>query len=324
MKKENACMETPQKYRLLTRSDLDGLICAVLLKYLDIVDTIELIDSPSVMQAGEITVGSGDMIANLPYVPGAGLAFDHHVSETLRSRHNPGHVIDPDAPSAARVIYDYYGGKSRFPAFFDDIMVAVDKADSGQFSRQEILHPNGWALLNFLVDKRTGIEEWGEFSIDEQQFKRNLIDWILQMPINEVMALPDVQQRATVYFAYEDRYKQQLMDRARVCSNIVVIDCRDQPVLYPGNRFVVYALYPQCNISVQIRHEKENNQVTFSVGKSIINPTSQANIGKLMLEYGGGGHRAAGACHVSPGEDDRVLSEILERLGHRAPSLALN
>ncbi|MGM0452752.1 MAG: exopolyphosphatase [Thermodesulfobacteriota bacterium] len=312
-------METSKKYRLLTRSDLDGLICAVLLKYLDMVKTVELIDSPGAMQAGEVEVKSDDIIANLPYVPGASLAFDHHVSETLRSRQNPGHVIDPDAPSAARVVYEYYGGKKRFPASFNELMAAVDKADSGQFSRNEILHPTGWALLNFLVDKRTGIEEWGKFAIDERQFKSNLIDWILQMPIDEVMALPDVQQRSTIYFAYQQRYKRQLADRAQIYGNIVVLDCRDQEQIYPGNRFVVYALYPQCNISIQIKLEKDKEKTTFSVGKSIINPTATVNIGKLMLEYGGGGHRAAGACHVDPEEADRVLAEILGRLGQKAP-----
>ncbi|MFP4193935.1 MAG: exopolyphosphatase [Desulfobacterales bacterium] len=304
-----------KKYRLLTRSDLDGLVCAVLMRYLELVDEIILIDHPGVMQEGKFKVGENDITTNLPYVPGAHLAFDHHVSETLRSRDNPGHIIDPDAPSAARVVYEYYGGRSRFPEFFNEMMKAVDKADSGNFSRREILHPTGWPLLNFLVDKRTGIEDWGKFAISEQEFKLRLIDWMGRMTIDEILSLPDVAQRAKIYFQYEEMYKKQLFQSALLKRNVVIIDCRGKESVYPGNRFIIYALYPRCNVSIQIKHEPEEGKTTFSVGKSIINKTSDANIGQLMLKYGGGGHRAAGACHVPDSEAGKVLAEIIEALG---------
>ncbi len=302
------------KYRLLTRGDLDGLICAVLMRHLDMVDEIVLIDHPSDMQEGRVRVTGRDISTNLPYAAGVKLAFDHHVSETLRNKQTPGHIIDPDAPSAARVVYEYYGGKSAFPEFFDDIMQEVDKADSGSFSREEILHPEGWPLLNFLVDKRTGIEDWGKFAISENEFKLRLIEWIGKMSIHEILRLPDAAQRVEVYFKYEEEYKKQLSSSAILKRNIVVLDCRGQKSVYPGNRFIVYAMYPQCNISIQIKHEPEDGKTTFSVGKSIINNTSQANIGQLMLNYGGGGHRAAGACHVPDSEAGRVLAEIIEAL----------
>jgi oligoribonuclease NrnB/cAMP/cGMP phosphodiesterase (DHH superfamily) len=301
-------------YRLLTRSDLDGLICAVLLKHLKIVDEIVLIDHPSVMQEGGIEVTENDIIANLPYIPGVYLSFDHHVSETFRNQDQSRLVINPDAPSAARVIYEYYGGDSRFPEHFREIMEAVDKADSGQFSKDEILDPKGWALLNFLVDKRTGIEDWCEFDITGEQFKRSLIDWIAKLPIDEVLKLPDARQRAEVYFRYAEKYKQQLLTSAVVKNNIVLLDCRGRNKRYPGNRFIIYALYPECNISVQVKKDQDSEKTTFSVGKSIINNTSKVNIGKLMLKYGGGGHRAAGACHVPEADADRVLGEILKAL----------
>ncbi len=310
-------MDARKKHRLLTRSDLDGLVCAVLMKHLDLVDELVLIDSPSVMQTGEMTVEPNDITTNLPYVPGVHLAFDHHVSEMLRNEETPGHIIDPDAPSAARVIYEYYGGKSRFSDFFDDIMTAVDKADSGQFSREEILSPAGWPLLNFLVDKRTGIEDWGQFAIGELPFKLRLIDWMLTMPIGDIMEMPDIKQRVDVYFQYQHQYKQQIESAARIYDNIVVLDFRNVNRIYPGNRFLIYALYPQCNLSILIRREPDRSRTTFSVGKSIVNSTSNANIGKLMLEYSGGGHRAAGACHVGDAEGDRVMQEILEKLGDR-------
>ncbi len=302
------------KYRLLTRGDLDGLICAVLLKYLDLIDEIQLVDHPSQMQAGEIAVTEKDITTNLPYVPGVALAIDHHLSETLRNKQDARHIIDPDAPSAARVVYNYYGGRQRFPRFFDEMMAGVDKADSGQFTKDEILHPDGWPLLNFLIDKRTGIEDWGKYRISEQQFKLDIIDYCLQMPIQQILAVEDVKERVNVYFAYEQLYKEQVTASAVQVSNVVVMDFRGQPFIYPGNRFIVYALYPDCNVSVFIRNDADGEGVSISVGKSIINQTSRVNIGELMLRYGGGGHRAAGACHVSGGKVMQVYEEIIEAL----------
>jgi len=302
------------KYRLLTRSDLDGLICAVLVKYIGIVDEIKLIDHPSQMQAREVEVTDRDITTNLPYVPGVNMAIDHHLSETLRNQKDPRHIIDPEAPSAARVVYNYYGGKENFPPFFDEMMAAVDKADSGQFSRNEILYPKDWPLLNFLVDQRTGIEDWGKFRIPEEQFKLELIDYCMRMRIRDILAVPDVKERIDVYFAYEKQYKEQLKARATLVSNIVVLDFRDEPVRYPGNRFIIYALYPACNVSILIRRDAEDGRITFSVGKSIINPTSTVNIGEIMLHYGGGGHRAAGACHVENDQAERVYQELIATL----------
>ncbi len=302
------------KYRLLTRGDLDGLICAVLMKHLDMVDEIVLIDHPSVMQRENVSVTDRDITTNLPFVKGVHLAIDHHVSETLRNAENPRHIIDPDAPSAARVVYDYYGGRSSFPALFDEMMAEVDKADSGQFSKEEILHPERWALLNFLVDQRTGVEEWGKYRIDEKRFKLDLIDHCSRMSIDEIVDIEDFQQRADVYFAYEERYRQQVAAAASVHRNIVVQDFRDQGKIFPGNRFIVYALFPMCNLSILVRRDKEKGIITFSVGKSILNHSSDANIGELMLSYGGGGHRAAGACHVSEDKADAVLRQLLGQL----------
>ncbi len=307
-------MQTNKQFRLLTRSDLDGLVCAVLLKHLNLTDEIVLIDSPGSVSAGKVDVKPDDIIANLPYVPGAHLCFDHHVSETIRNRPAPGYIIDPDAPSAARVVYEYYGGKNTFPEFFDDIMAAVDKADSGDFSQRDILYPSGWPLLNFLVDKRTRIEEWGKFAITETDFKIQLIDLMGTMGINEIMKTADVRHRSDIYFQYEDKYKRLLTDTVEIYDNIAVFDLRKCRRIYPGNRFVIYALYPACNVSIQIKQEKDDRVITFSVGKSIINRTSNVNIGELMFAYGGGGHRAAGACHVKNEDAGRVFKEILDQL----------
>ncbi|MFZ2633705.1 MAG: exopolyphosphatase [Desulfosalsimonadaceae bacterium] len=304
------------KYRLLTRGDLDGLICAVLMKHLDMVDEITFVDHPSDMQSGAVAVSDRDISTNLPYVEGVHLAIDHHFSEALRNQKNDRHIIDPDAPSAARVVYNYYGGKKRFPELFDDMMMGVDKADSGDFSREEILTPNRWALLNFLIDQRTGVEDWGKFRISEEQFKRDLIDYCGKMTIDEILLLPDIKERADVYFQYESKYKELLAKSATVYDNIVVLDMRDEEIKYPGNRFIIYAMYPQCNVSILLRRdkEKENDITVFSVGKSIINRSSEANIGEIMLSLGGGGHRAAGACHRDSRDADMVFKELLKAL----------
>lgn len=304
-------MANTNKYRLLTRGDLDGLVCAVLMKHLDMVDEIMLIDHPSDMQQGKVMVSDHDISTNLPYVEGIHLAIDHHFSEAMRNDKNDRHIIDPDAPSAARVVYNYYGGKSRFPEQFDEMMTWVDIADSGQFSQEDILRPRRWALLNFLVDQRTNIEKWGDFRIPESQFKMDLIDYCGRMAIDEILTLPDVRQRSDVYFAYEDAYKNQLLTAATVRDNIIILDLRQSEIRYPGNRFLIYALYPQCNISLLLRIDKDTGQTTFSVGKSIINRTSWVNVGEIMLSCGGGGHRAAGACHE---DDPQIAEQVFQKL----------
>ncbi len=307
-------MANNTKYRLLTRSDLDGLICAVLLKHLGLVDEIKLIDNPGLMQEGAMKIGASDITTNLPFVPGVHLAIDHHVSESIRNLENPKHIIDPDAPSAARVVYNNFGGAGRFPDFFEDMMNAVDKADSGQFSRDEILHPTRWVLLNFLVDQRSNVETWGKYRISGEEFKLNLIDDCGRFKIDKILAISDVKERADIYFKYEDSYKQLLNATATVHHNIVILDFREQKTVYPGNRFIIYALFPDCNVSVLIRSDEEKNRTIFSVGKSILNKTSNANIGELMLAHGGGGHRAAGACHVDNHMADHVFESLLLKL----------
>jgi hypothetical protein len=307
-------MANNTKYRLLTRSDLDGLICAVLLKYLGMVDEIKLIDNPGQMQEGVIKISSSDITTNLPFVPGVHLAIDHHVSESIRNQENPKHIIDPNAPSAARVVFNYFGGQSQFPDFFKDMMKAVDKADSGQFSQEEILHPERWVLLNFLVDQRTNLEAWGNFRISGDQFKLELIDSCGRLTIDKILSISDVKERADIYFQYEDAFKNLLNNSATVVHNVVILDFRGQKTLYPGNRFIVYALFPYCNVSILIRSDNQKNKTIFSVGKSILNKTSNVNIGELMLLHGGGGHRAAGACHVENHMADQVFETLLQKL----------
>ncbi len=302
------------KFRLVTRSDFDGLVCAVLLKHLDLIDEI-LFVHPKDMQDGKIAITSRDITTNLPYVSGAYLAFDHHLSETIRNtgaRQN--HVIDPSAPSAARVVYDYYGGGNKFPSAWNDMMIAVDKGDSAQFNRDEVLNPQGWDLLNFLMDARTGLGRFRDFRISNYNLMMDLIDYCRSHSISEIMALPDVKERSDLYFDHAEKCKEQIRRCASVHKNLVVLDLRDEETIYAGNRFVIYALYPEQNISIHVLWGLKNQNTVFATGKSILNRTSKTNIGALMLEYGGGGHENAGTCQVENEMAEEVLGALIVRI----------
>ena len=302
------------KFRLVTRSDFDGLVCAVLLKHLDLIDDI-LFVHPKDMQDGKIAITSRDITTNLPYVSGAHLAFDHHLSETIRNtgdRQN--HVIDPNAPSAARVVYDYYGGGNKFPSAWNDMMLAVDKGDSAQFNRDEILDPKGWDLLNFLMDARTGLGRFRDFRISNYNLMMDLIDYCRAHSISEIMALPDVKERSDLYFDHAEKCKEQIRRCATVHKNLVVLDLRNEETIYAGNRFVIYALYPEQNISIHVLWGLKNQNTVFATGKSILNRTSKTNIGALMLEYGGGGHENAGTCQVENEMAEDVLGALIVRI----------
>ncbi|MCP5161069.1 MAG: exopolyphosphatase [Hahellaceae bacterium] len=300
-------------YRLVTRSDFDGLVCAVLLKHLKLIDDI-LFVHPKDMQDGKIEITSNDISTNLPYVEGVHLAFDHHLSETLRNEKRDNHIIHPDAPSAARVVYDYYGAEKVFPSGWKDMMEAVDKGDSAQFNREEVLDPTGWDLLNFLMDARTGLGRFREFRISNYALMMDLIDYCRNHNISEILALPDVKERVDLYFDQAALFKAQILRCAKVYKNLVVLDLRNEEVIHAGNRFVIYALYPQCNISIHVLWGVRQQNTVFATGKSIFDRGSNTNVGALMLEYGGGGHQAAGTCQVANEEAETKLAELIQRI----------
>lgn len=301
------------KYRLITRSDFDGLVCASILKELDLIDEIKFVH-PKDMQDGSIEVTERDITTNLPYVPGVYLAFDHHQSETVRNEKVENHIIDPDAPSAARVVYDYYGGAEKLPNISDQMMVAVDKADSAQFSEEEILNPTDWVLLNFLMDARTGLGRFQEFSVSNYQLMMELIDYCLNHTVEEILQLPDVKERVDLYFEHEAKAKQQIQENATVHGNLVVLNLKNEETIYAANRFLIYALFPQCNISIhQMWGFKQQNTV-FATGKSILDRSSKTNVGELMLKYGGGGHNAAGTCQIEHEREEEVLRALIEQI----------
>lgn len=313
-----------EKYRLITRSDFDGLVCAMILKELDLIDKDENGNDdikfvhPKDMQDGLIPVSGHDISTNLPYVEGIYLAFDHHESEVLRAGgKKENHIIIPDAPSAARVVYEYYGGKEKLPRITEEIMLAVDKADSAQFTVEDILEPKGWVLLSYLMDARTGLGRFRNFRISNYQLMMKLIDYCLEHTIEEILALPDVQERVQMYFEQQELFKTQIEKVHKIYDDVIVLYLKDEETIYTGNRFMVYAMYPEAKISIHVMWGLKKQNTAVTIGKSIVNRSSEADIGAVCLEYGGGGHRNAGTCQLENDKVDALLPIIIDKLKNK-------
>ena len=304
------------KKRLVTRSDFDGLVCAMLLKELDIIEDIKFVH-PKDVQDGKIDITENDITTNLPFDPRVGLAFDHHESELLRNDpevFQGKYIIDGDAKSAARVVYDYYGGAEKFIRVSEEIMTAVDKGDSADFNEEEILNPEGWVLMNFLMDARTGLGRFHDFRISNYDLMMELIDYCVDHTIEDVLKLPDVEERVKLYFEQQELFKEQLRRITRIEGKVAVIDLRNEETIYAGNRFMVYAMWPETEISVHVAWGFRKQNTAVMIGKSIINKSSKFNIGELCLSYGGGGHANAGTCQLDNDKVDAELPHIFNKL----------
>jgi nanoRNase/pAp phosphatase (c-di-AMP/oligoRNAs hydrolase) len=267
------------------------------------------------MQDGKIACTSRDITTNVPYVAGVHLAFDHHLSETMRVKDRPAnHIIDPKAMSAARVVYDYFGGAAKLPRIKLDMMAEVDKADAAQFTKDEILEPRGWVLLNYLMDPRTGLGRFRDFRISNYQLMMELIDACLTKSIDEILAMPDVAERVAMYREHEPKAKDQIRRCAKVHGNCVVLDLREEDPIWPTNRFAIYALYPQCNISIHVMWGLKKQNTALAIGKSILDRSSKTNVGELALAYGGGGHEAAGTCQVENDKANETLAKLVAKI----------
>ena len=305
-----------QKRRLVTRSDFDGLACAMMLRELDLVDEIKFVH-PKDVQDGKVELTANDITTNLPYDPRVGIAFDHHESEMdrLKAQETGGKlIIDPHARSAARVVYDYYGGKAAFPNVSDELMEAVDKGDSADFTVDEILHPKGWVLLHYLMDPRTGLGRFRQFRISNYDLMMQLISFCMEHSIDEILALPDVKERVDLYFEQSEMFVEQLKRIAVLHDKVIVLDLRNEEIIHAGNRFMIYALYPEAQISVHVAWGFRKQNTAVMIGKSIVNKGSNADIGALCLQYGGGGHRNAGTCQLDNDKVDEDLPKIIEAL----------
>ncbi len=297
--------------RLITRSDFDGLACGALLKEAGIIDSWKFAH-PKDLQDGLGEVTENDCLANVPFVEGCGLWFDHHSSEHERNELAGKYKGESRiTPSCARIIYDYYGGKERF-SHFDDMMEAVDKVDSGNLTIDDIQNPKGWVLIGFLMDPRTGLGRWREFTISNYQLMEKLIEACRTMTTEEILALPDVQERIEVYFEQTDKFKEMVTAHTKVIGDLIVSDLRGVDPIYSGNRFMIYSMYPEQNISIWIVNGKGGKGCSCAVGYSILNRTSNVNVGSLMLKYGGGGHKAVGTCQIADELMDANIKALID------------
>ncbi len=312
-------MPTPQlplnrTYRLVTRSDFDGLVCAALLMQMGLLHDI-LFVHPKDVQDGKVELTAHDITTNLPYRPEVALSFDHHSSEQQRvAGDRDNRVMTPDAASAARVVYDYFGGATTFPDVSLDMMEAVDRADAAQLTIEDILDPQGWILLSFLMDPRTGLGRFRDFRISNYPLMMQLIDSCLNLSIEEILASPDVAERVALYREHADAAVEQIRRCSVVHDRVVVLDLRDEEIIHPANRFLVYALHPECTVSIHVLWGLRQQNTVFAVGRSILDRSSRVDIGGLMLAHGGGGHEAAGTCQIDNDRAEAVLDELVHTI----------
>ena len=255
------------------------------------------------------------IIANLPYQESAAVVFDHHASEIIRNTsHKQNHIILSDSPSAARVIYEYFGGYKAFPKIDLSLIAAVDQSDSAGFTVNEVLNPSGWILLSFLMDARTGLGRFRDFSISNVQLMLNLIDHCRNCPIEDILKLPDVLERANLYFEHQQKAGEQILRCSRKIQKLVILDLRKEEIIYCANRFFLYALFPDANVSIHVLWGLHKQNTVFAMGKSIFDRSCKINLGELALRYGGGGHNAAATCQIINEDAEGVLTKLSETL----------
>lgn len=303
--------------RLITRSDFDGLVCAVLLEELGIIDEI-LYVHPKDVQDEKVPVNENDVLANVPFAEGCGLWFDHHSSEEERMRLGGSfNGASQPEPSAARVIANHYSRDEAHAAKlerFDELLMIVDIADAAQFTEADILDPRGWMMLAFIADPRTGLGYHQGFRISNFELMHALPELIRAKDIEEIMQLPDVVERVEYYQNQTEVYKKFLEENVQVDGDVILLDLRGVDPIPTGNRFMEYVLFPQQNISVRVVDGKNKAFAMVSIGHSTISRTSTVDVGALMLSYGGGGHKKVGTCQVPYDSVDEILEEIMEAL----------
>lgn len=299
--------------RLVTRSDFDGLACGVLLKEAGIIDHWKFAH-PKDLQDGLVEVTEDDCLANVPFVEGCGLWFDHHSSEFERMELEGKYKGESRiTPSCARIIYEYYGGAKRFHGF-EAMMEAVDKVDSGNLTIEEIQNPTGWILIGFLMDPRTGLGRWRDFTISNYQLMEKLIDDCRTMSAEDILALPDVKERVEVYQEQSEKFMNMVKEHTVVEGKVIISDLRGVDPIYSGNRFLIYSIYPEQNISVWIVNGKGGAGCSAAVGYSILNKTATIDVGSLMLKYNGGGHKKVGTCQFTGETMETELPKMIDEL----------
>lgn len=304
-----------EKYRLITRSDMDGIVCAALLKEIGMIEEVKYAH-PKDMQDGVIEVTGRDIITNLPYHPKAHMVFDHHASEIERNKGCAANVVnDPTAPSAAHVVYKHFGGAQKFPNITAELMGAANKIDAAQLSQEDILDPQGWVLLGFIMDNRTGLGRFRNFRVSNYQLMMDFVDILrAHKKVEDILQHPDVAERVNMYREHIPLAKKQIETCAEMHENLLVLDLRNEKEIYATNRFTIYAMYPDKNISLHIMPGKQGVNTVFAVGKSVLNRSAKIDVGSLMLEFGGGGHKAVGTCQIDNDKADAVKDVLVRRI----------
>ncbi|HVA33461.1 MAG TPA: exopolyphosphatase [Candidatus Baltobacteraceae bacterium] len=290
--------------RLVTRADLDGLTSAILLQEVVPVERVEFAH-PKDVQDGKFPIDQNDILANLPYDSRAALWFDHHLSQVDEGTRGGIKGKFELAPSAARVIADHY----KSPRFerYADLLSATDKLDAAALTRDDIVNPQGWVLVGYTLDPRSGL---GAF----KDYFRRLMALAKTKSIDEILADPEVKAHVDRLRRETEEFKRSLLETSKQNGKVVVTDVRGRKNLPSGNRFLIYDLYPDANVSVRVADGHDGTYVAIQVGRSILNRGCKTNVGALMAKFGGGGHEGAGTCQPRVEDVDRVLGEILEAL----------
>jgi len=298
--------------RLITRSDFDGLACGALLLHMGIIDDWEFVH-PKDIQDGLVTATSNDILANIPYIKGCKIWFDHHSSESERLGKGAAFEgVSCKAPSCARVVYEYYGGDQKLGRFAEMVHY-VDRVDSANLTVEEIANPTGWILLGFIMDPRTGLGRLRNFTISNYDLMKKLASACATMNISEIMAMPDVKEREKVYLEQNSLFREMIGKHTRTEDNVIITDLRDDETIYAGNRFLIYSMFPNQNISVWIVDGRARKNCVITVGYSIIDRSASVDVGSMLLKHGGGGHKQVGTCQVPYANADGIIADIIEQ-----------
>lgn len=298
--------------RLLTRSDFDGLVCGALLKKIGLIHSWTFVH-PKDLQDGKVEVTPNDVLANVPYVDGCGIWFDHHFTEIERMQDKSIKGERRITPSCARVIFEYY--KKDYPInHFEELVTVCDRVDSANLTREEILNPTGGILLGFIMDPRSGLGRFRNFTVSNLALMEDLLSKCAELSVDEILELPDVKERIEVYKEQAELFDTMLKKHTKTVANVIITDLRGVETINSGNRFYIYSLYPEQNVSVWIVDGRAKQNVSIAVGYSILNKTCEVNVGAICASFGGGGHKAVGTCQVPYNDADKTIEEITKLL----------
>jgi len=299
--------------RLVTRSDFDGLVCGMLLKEEGLIDDVQFVH-PKDLQDGSFKTEPRDVLCNVPYVDGCGMWFDHHSSEQDRIGWDQSvKGLSKKAPSCAGIVYEFFGGEAKYPKF-KDLIQAVDKVDSGQLSQEDIRNPQGWVLIGFIADPRTGLGRFHDFRISNYNLMMEFINHLRTLSLEEILVHPDVKERIDLYRHQSELFVEMLKKHTKIEENVIVTDLRGVETIYASNRFTVYGVFPDQNVSLWITDGKQGQNVMIACGYSILNRSCTADVGALMLKFGGGGHKQVGTCQIPCEDAVQVIAEIVAEL----------